>query len=75
MDTNRFFVSENGYYEVATDDYYPNRDVTDAEWQKFADRLGEEFIKFKDEQDIAIYADLWNDAHNRVCEEFKEIFG
>ena len=75
---NRIFQSKNGYYEVLTEDYALDTEkyeqISDEEWQKFTDRLGEEFIKFKDEQDIAIYTDLWNDAHNRVCKEFPHIF-
>ena len=67
---NRFFLSANGYYEVDTEDYEDciTRSVNEDEWQKFADRLGEEFLKIED-VDEDEYEDAWNKAHQVVCDE------
>lgn len=74
METQRYFLSENCYYEIDIEDYYPSREVTNEEWQKFADRLGEEFKKIDANYYDADYPTLWNDAHQRVCKEFQNIF-
>lgn len=74
----RVFQSKNGYYEVQTEDYALDAEkyeqISDNEWQEFTDRLGEEFAKIDDKYDTNEYESLWNDAHNRVCKEFPNIF-
>ena len=69
------FVSENDYYEVMTEDYGIENEVSNEVWQEFADRLGEEFKSIDDKRGTDEFEDLWNDAHDRVCREFPQIFG
>jgi hypothetical protein len=75
---DRIFQSENGYYEVQTEDYTLDAEkceqISDNDWQEFTDRLGEEFAKIDDKCDTNEYEQLWNDAHNKVCGEFPNIF-
>ena len=71
---DRIFLSKNGYYEVLTEDYDVEKEISDNEWQEFADRLGEEFAKIDDKCDTDEYEVLWNNAHNKVCKEFPNIF-
>ena len=77
---SKFFVSSNGYYEVNTADY--DVVMSNREWQRFADRLGEEFMKLGEVEEFMklgeveekTFEEEWNDAHNRVCKEFGVFF-
>ena len=74
MEAQRYFLSENCYYEIDIEDYFPNREVTNEEWQRFADRLGEEFKKIDANYYDDDYEKLWYDAHQKVCVEFQDLF-
>lgn len=68
---SKLFVSSNGYYEVNTADY--DVVMSNREWQRFADRLGEEFMKLGEVEEKT-FEEEWNNAHNRVCKEFGVFF-